>query len=102
LGELVRRLAAGARDGQAAADLAWLFHAGFADFCARQVVAAVAVPGVVGLTGGVFANRLFTSLVRAKLAEYGYTALTHHTVPANDGGLALGQALAGYLRLGGK
>ncbi len=45
----------------------------------------------VGLTGGVFQNRLLAERVIALLAACGIAAHLPETVPANDGGLAFGQ-----------
>ena len=53
----------------------------------------------MGLTGGVFQNRLLTALTRAALADRGLQALTHRLVPPNDGGLSLGQAAVGLAHL---
>lgn len=52
----------------------------------------------VGLTGGVFQNTVLLNRVAERLHTVGVHTLTHRQVPANDGGLALGQAvLAGRL-----
>jgi len=50
-------------------------------------------PAVV-LTGGCFQNAVLTALASARLAEAGYRVIRHRRVPPNDGGLAVGQALA--------
>lgn len=53
---------------------------------------------VVGLTGGCFQNRLLTERTKAFLEERGFHVLLHETVPPNDGGIALGQAIAARSR----
>ncbi len=53
----------------------------------------------VALSGGCFQNRvLFEEVVRG-LERANFRVLTHAQVPANDGGLALGQAAIGAARL---
>jgi hydrogenase maturation protein HypF len=49
----------------------------------------------VVLTGGVFQNALLTDRAVSLLEERGFTVLTHHLVPPNDGGISLGQAFYG-------
>jgi hydrogenase maturation protein HypF len=46
----------------------------------------------VALSGGVFQNRVLLEEVVSRLQKAGFRVLTHRHVPANDGGLALGQA----------
>jgi hydrogenase maturation protein HypF len=52
----------------------------------------------VVLTGGVFQNTLLLSLVYNGLRESGFDVYTHHRVPPNDGGIALGQAVIAHMR----
>jgi hydrogenase maturation protein HypF len=49
----------------------------------------------VALSGGVFTNALLLSLTSRGLREAGFEVLRHRRVPANDGGLALGQVMVG-------
>ena len=53
----------------------------------------------LGLSGGVFQNALLVELAVAGLQATGHELLLHHQVPANDGGLALGQAMLGRRRV---
>jgi len=63
------------------------------------VEAIVAVARRVGeervvLTGGCFQNRYLTERAVRRLREEGFRPYWHQRVPPNDGGIALGQALA--------
>ncbi|MCL2700970.1 MAG: carbamoyltransferase HypF [Phycisphaerae bacterium] len=49
--------------------------------------------GVVALSGGCFANRYLTRRLTALLEKARFTVLRHRTVPCNDGGVSLGQAV---------
>lgn len=49
----------------------------------------------VVISGGVFQNRLLTELIMELLAEEGIALYRHKEVPPNDGGISLGQAVAG-------
>lgn len=75
------------------------FHNGLAllvrDVCARLRVESSA--SRVALSGGVWQNVTLLMKTIPLLQESGFQVCCHHKVPANDGGLALGQAvIAGY------
>lgn len=55
--------------------------------------------GTVALSGGCFQNRLLLERCKAALSLQGHRVLTHHQVPTNDGGLALGQVAVARSRL---
>jgi hydrogenase maturation protein HypF len=48
----------------------------------------------VVLSGGVFQNGFFMTALVPALETAGFEVFTHRQVPANDGGIALGQAVA--------
>ena len=50
--------------------------------------------GNVVLSGGCFQNRYLTERVVARLRDAGFRPIWHQRVPPNDGGIALGQAVA--------
>ena len=96
---VMRALVDGLRAGTPRADLALLFHDAVIRATVRAAGDAAAAAGMptVGLTGGVFANRLLLAGIAAGLRARGLEVLTHRVVPCNDGGLALGQAAVAAL-----
>ena len=79
--------------GRGSGELAAAFQATLADAVVAVVDRLAAATGLrtVALSGGVFQNiTLLSRLV--PLLERKFTVLLHRRVPANDGGLALGQA----------
>jgi hydrogenase maturation protein HypF len=89
-------------DNRPAPVIAARFHQGLAT-AVTAMAARLADRGArfdtVALSGGCFQNRvLFEETVR-RLTMGGFTVLSHAQVPANDGGLALGQASIAAARL---
>nr|MCW1957708.1 Sua5/YciO/YrdC/YwlC family protein [Mycobacterium sp.] len=91
---LIAGLVEGLRSGAEPADLAAGFHQAVIRATARAAGQCADTAGIrtIGLTGGVFANRILLDGLRESLGRSGYEVLTHRIVPCNDGGLALGQA----------
>jgi len=92
---LIAELVAGLRAGVSPADLAAGFHAAVIDATAAaagSVARAAGIPAI-GLTGGVFVNRILLNGLRTTLSESGFDVLIHEVLPCNDGGIALGQAV---------
>ncbi len=91
-------LAADMAAGLPAEDMALRFHrfvaAAFAD-AARAWIETGNARAIV-LSGGCFQNAVLARLMQEELR--GLPVLTHRTTPANDGGLALGQAVIAAAR----
>ena len=95
--EIVRRRLA----GESVSRLAMMFHASLADMITAACSAAREMKGIptVALSGGVFQNTLLLRLVEKKLCKDGFEVLRHRLIPANDGGLSLGQAVCAAARM---
>ena len=78
---------------------AFVFHGGVAGVVGKRLVQAAEEAGtdVVGVSGGCANNALLMELLRREVAAEGFTLLQHQIVPPGDGGLSLGQAVAGRL-----
>ncbi|NLP11038.1 carbamoyltransferase HypF, partial [bacterium] len=92
---LIRRLVEDWSHGAAPALIAQRFHATVAEIFLQACRAAREKTGITlaALSGGVFQNRLFFHLLHERLQKEGFLVISHHLVPTNDGGLALGQAV---------
>ncbi len=93
---LLEDLAADAAVGVMAAR----FHVGLADALVAAVRSLAERHGVAtcALSGGVFQNRTLFEAISSGLSDAGLRVLTHRQVPANDGGISLGQATVAAAR----
>ena len=98
---MVRGIAADLRECVPMALIAARFHETLAVIVLEAARRAREARGLtqVALSGGCFQNRILLERSAALLAEDGFEVLTHRQVPANDGGLALGQAAVASFRL---
>ena len=77
-----------------AARAAYAFHAGLAEVIVAITTALRPLSFArVGLTGGVFQNRLLTELTANALAREGVSICLGEQVPCNDGGISYGQLI---------
>lgn len=76
-------------------EMAFDFHYSLAKSCAKLAKTISQKYGIemVVLTGGVMQNRLFSELLRDELKANGLSYIQNRLFPANDGSIALGQAL---------
>ena len=94
--ELVAAVAADACAGVPVPVVSARFHRAVAEWTA----AACAAAGTehVVLSGGVFQNRLLLTWSAERLEALGHTVLVPERLPANDGGIAYGQAAVAAAR----
>ena len=91
---LIKRLCQGMQNGEDKNRLSYEFHSLLADMTAQacRTISERTVVKVCALSGGVFQNKLLLKMVKCRLEKMGLRVLIHSLVPANDGGIALGQA----------
>lgn len=81
--------------------LAYMFHNSLAAMIAKtcELIREESGLNTCALTGGVFQNRLLTTLVADLLRTAGFRVLLHGMIPPNDGGIGAGQAFAAMYHL---
>jgi hydrogenase maturation protein HypF len=99
-GPMWRQLLADLSAGETPGRVAARFHVGLTNAVADLAVDLAGSAGVaaVALSGGVFQNRTLLEGTAKRLRDAGLRVLTHRQVPANDGGLSLGQAVVAAAR----
>ncbi|MFO7683693.1 MAG: carbamoyltransferase HypF, partial [Chloroflexota bacterium] len=92
---LFAALAADVQKGVKTAIIAAKFHNAVADLILQLSHILRDQTGInqVALSGGVFQNATLLEKAITRLHAADFESFTHHLVPANDGGLALGQAV---------
>ena len=95
--ELIRDIARNTGPGVIAAR----FHLGLAAALAETAMRIADGAGIrrIVLSGGVMQNRILLEALHGRLLVEGYEVLVHARVPANDGGLSLGQAAIAARRM---
>jgi len=90
----IAAIVADLRAGAGVSRVAARFHRALADATAEACTAAADRRGIdtVVLSGGVFQNRVLLERTSAQLADTGLRVLVPERLPANDGGIAFGQA----------
>lgn len=90
---LIRGVATDVAQGVSAATISRRFHSTIVELIADVCRLLRASSGLsqVALTGGVFMNALLCSETESLLSADGFEVYLHRRVPANDGGLSLGQ-----------
>jgi hydrogenase maturation protein HypF len=92
---VIRKLVEDLLNGEQVQTISARFHLAVADLIATIAVDVRDTRNLdrVALSGGVFQNMLLLQAASTRLAEAGFTVLTHSRVPTNDGGISLGQAV---------
>ena len=90
--------------GREVAEISAAFHRTMAEMVVAgcEEVREAGGASAVALSGGTFQNLLLMEQVVELLAGKGFTVYRHRRVPANDGGLSLGQVVLAAMAFKGK
>jgi hydrogenase maturation protein HypF len=96
-GPVIRRIASDVRAAVPVPQIARAFHDAVTLLIVDLALACREQTGLdrVALGGGVFQNALLVEAAGKALSDKGFTVLLPRALPANDGGIALGQILVG-------
>lgn len=80
-----------------------VFHASLAATIAAQALAVHKACGVhrIGLSGGVFQNRILSEQAVSLLEKQGFEVYLHTEIPSGDGGISFGQVIEAGSKLSG-
>ncbi len=98
---LVKELIERRLSGESTGILARIFHEKLAVMIVEscRILRKRLECNICALSGGVFQNTLLLESVMSRLEQDGFRVLRHHLIPPNDGGIALGQAVAAMKKL---
>ncbi|MBI5643423.1 MAG: carbamoyltransferase HypF [Deltaproteobacteria bacterium] len=95
---LIRAITADKKSGLGNPIISGRFHLTISDIIvnsARKIKDTSGINTVV-LSGGVFQNKTLSSLAEERLDKEGFNTVSNERVPANDGGISLGQAVVAW------
>ncbi len=94
-GDIITGILHDLREGERKNVMAYKFHLTVRDMVTEICMKARGrfAENRVCLSGGVFQNMLLLDMVRRDLEQNGFEVFVHRLVPANDGGISLGQAV---------
>lgn len=100
--EAIQNLLADVTSGVSIPRISARFHNGLAEMAQLVCTEIRNQTGIreVALSGGVWQNMALLEKTTENLRREGFMVYIHHQVPANDGGLSLGQAMVGATKIG--
>ena len=101
---VIRAVVDAVNSGVGKAEISARFHATMARMITETAIRIRQANGLerIVLSGGVFQNRLLSQLTQNSLTQAGFTIFSHEKVPANDGGVSIGQAAIALEKLKGE